>query len=68
MKVFSCKVQVFYAGGLIVVAANTKEEAYLTAARDKHSDWYFYWSDKKGGYDDDGNIEHCHSDRYPFRS
>ena len=66
MKVFSCKTQGGYSGGLIIVAANTKEEAYLTAARDECYGWYFYWSDGRGGHDDDGNIGHCHSDHYPF--
>ena len=30
MKVFGCKNQYSYGGGLILVAANTKEEAYLS--------------------------------------
>lgn len=32
MKVFACRNQETYGGGLILVAANTKEEAFNTAA------------------------------------
>ena len=31
MKIFGCKNQMSYGGGLVLVAANTVEEAYLTA-------------------------------------
>jgi hypothetical protein len=49
MKVFCCKNQWSYGGGLILVAANTKKEAYLTAAYDdktsypieKACDWLY---------------------------
>ena len=39
MKVFACKNQVGYGGGLILVAANTKEEAFNTAADAAKDDW-----------------------------
>ena len=67
MKVFCCKNQWSYGGGLILVAANTKEEAYLIAANDDETSYLFYWAD-----DDyiwckpDGNINHCASDTYPL--
>ena len=32
MKVFGCRNQEIYGGGIVLVAANTKEEAYITAA------------------------------------
>lgn len=45
MKVFCCKNQWSYGGGLILVAANTKEEAYLTAAYDDKTSYLFDWAD-----------------------
>lgn len=42
MKVFCCKNQYPYGGGIIMVAANSKEEAFLVAARDKDVKWEFY--------------------------
>lgn len=67
MKVFCCKNQYSYGGGLILVAAHTKEEAYLIAANDDKTSYLFDWVD-----DDyiwcvpDGNINHCISDTYPL--
>lgn len=58
-----------YGGGLILVAANTKEEAYFTAAYDDKTSYLFDWFDDNGrySYEPDGNINHCVSDTYPFR-
>lgn len=60
MKVFGCKVQVSYGGGVILVAANTVEEAFLTAA--SKSSYLFEWRDDRI----DGDINHVVSDAYPF--
>lgn len=52
MKVFACKRQGSYSGGLILVAAPTKEEAFNVFAHDKRYDWMIdcrtpegYWAD-----------------------
>lgn len=42
MKVFCCKNQEPYGGGLILVAANTKEEAFSVASVDEDTKWFFY--------------------------
>lgn len=42
MKVFCCKNQCSYGGGLILVAANTKEEAFSVASVDEDTNWLFY--------------------------
>ena len=69
MKVFACKNQESYGGGLILVAANTREEAYLTAAMDKKYKIKFDWTDDNGVWcEPDGNINHCTSDTYPLNS
>ena len=39
MKVFACKRQGSYSGGLILVAAPTKEEAFNVFVHDKRFDW-----------------------------
>lgn len=39
MKVFMCKRHGGYSGGLAVVAANSKEEAFKTFFEDKNYDW-----------------------------
>lgn len=66
MKVFGCKNRCSYGGGLILVAANTKEEAYLTAGMDEKVEYVFDWVDANGWCKPDGNIEHCISSTYPF--
>ena len=67
MKIFCCRNQMPYGGGLILVAANTKEEAFLTAAMDESTSWFFYWADDNNTWcEPDGNIHHCKSDGYPF--
>lgn len=67
MKVFCCKNQQSYGGGLILVAANTKEEAYLTAAMDDKTSYLFDWVDDDYMWSEpDGDINHCSSDTYPL--
>ena len=39
MKVFACQRQGTYSGGLIIVAANTVEEAFNLFVHDKRFDW-----------------------------
>lgn len=48
MKVFACKREGSYSGGVIVVAANTVEEAFKTASNDPNLDYIFQWEDKDG--------------------
>lgn len=68
MKVFGCKNRRSYGGGLILVAANSKEEAFLTAAMNDKTSYLFDWFDDDGtySYEPDGNINHCISDTYPI--
>lgn len=67
MKVFCCKNQMSYGGGLILVAANNKEEAYLTAAMDDKLSYVFDWVDNEGIWSEpDWDINHCSSDTYPL--
>lgn len=47
MKVFACRNQETYGGGLILVAANTKEEAFNTAAAAKDDCWLPFYECKK---------------------
>lgn len=42
MKVFCCRNQQPYGGGLILVAANTKEEAFSVASINEDTNWLFY--------------------------
>ena len=70
MKVFYCECQGSYAGGVILVAAYTKEQAIITAARDKSTKDLFWWCNYEADKDynlakDDGNIKHLHSYVYP---
>lgn len=66
MKVFGCKNQNSYGGGLILVAAETKEKAYFTAANDNNLSYLFDWHDDTGWCEPDGNINHCTSYTYPI--
>ena len=67
MKVFGCKNQMNYGGGLILVAANTLEEAYLTAAMDDKISYLFNWADDNYMWcEPDGNTNHCTSNTYPI--
>ena len=58
MKVFCCKNQWSYGGGLILVAANTKEEAFHIASIDKDINYVFYETEYNSGI--------FKSDTYPF--
>lgn len=67
MKVFGCRNQMNYGGGLILVAANTVEEAYLTAAMDGNTGGEFYWhTDDYMWCEPDGKTEHCSCAIYPL--
>jgi len=67
MKVFCCINQHDYGGGLILVAADTKEEAYFTAALDDSISYLFDWTDDNDMLcEPDGTITHCKSDSYPL--
>lgn len=48
MKVYGATREGIYAGGVILVAADSVEEAFATAALSKHTSWMFYWVDKDG--------------------
>ena len=50
-----------------MVAANTKEEAYLTTAMNDKTSYLFDWADDDYIWcEPDGNINHCTSDTYPL--
>ena len=67
MKVFGCTTQLGFTGGIVLVAANTIEEAFLLAASDKNIGYMFKWRDDEWHWiEPDGNIEHVSSDWYPF--
>ena len=67
MKVYGCRNDNYYGGGLILVAANTKEEAYLTAAYNDETSYLFEWADDDYMFcEPDGNINHCTSYTYPL--
>ena len=67
MKVFCCKNQWPHGGGLILVAANSKEEAYFVAAYDDKTSHLFDWADDDYLWcEPDGNINHCTSYIYPL--
>lgn len=52
MKVFACKRQGSYSGGLILVAAPTKEEAFSAFAHDKRAHWMVDFYDAEGNWAD----------------
>ncbi len=67
MKVYGCRNDNYYGGGLILVAANTKEESYLTAAYNDETSYLFEWADDDYMFcEPDGNINHCTSYTYPL--
>ncbi len=69
MKVFGCGVQCSYGGGGILVAATSKEEAFLTAATDSYTRWLFEWIDDNGHTcEPDSNIAHLRCGYYPFEA
>lgn len=43
MKVFGCKRTGSYSGGLIIVAANSLNEAFETFAKDERCEWMIDW-------------------------
>ena len=55
MKVFMCKRAVGYSGGLAVVAANSREEAFKTFFEDKDN----YWMVDKYDVDTDKLTDDC---------
>ena len=61
MKVFMCKRQGGYSGGLAVVAANSVEEAFKTFCEDKDCNWMAYTYDV-----DFRGFPEWHSDYYPI--
>lgn len=67
MKVFACRNQCSYGGGLVLVGANTKEEAFLTAAMNDELSYLFDWVDDNYMWcEPDGNINHCRCDTFPL--
>jgi hypothetical protein len=68
MKVFMCRRQGGYSGGLAVVAANSKEEAFKTFFEDKENDWmvskWTHTDEYTEEYTDDSTK--WHSDYYPL--
>ncbi len=61
MKVYGCENDLMYGGGLILVAANTIEEAYLTAATDDRTSDLFHWVG-----DEEPNFNYYVSATYPL--
>ncbi|SEA81062.1 hypothetical protein SAMN04487851_114117 [Prevotella sp. tc2-28] len=67
MKVFACKRQGSYSGGLILVAASTKEEAFYVFAHDKRFDWMIDSRTPEGSWVDvDAKNAIVTSDYYPL--
>lgn len=67
MKVFGCTTQLGYSGGIVLVAANTIEEAFLLAASDEKIGYMFDWHDDEYHWTEpDGNIDHVDTNWYPF--
>lgn len=66
MKVFGCRNQKSFGGGLVLVAANTKEEAYLLTAMNEELSYLFEWEVDNEWCEPDGNIDHCISKTYPL--
>ena len=67
MKVFACKRQGDYSGGLILVAAPTKEEAFNVFARDERAHWMVDFHNAEGEWvdkEDEGAI--ISSEYYPL--
>ena len=50
MNVYVCEFKGDYCGGLIVVAANSKDEAYNIMQCDERFEWYFQQVDENGEY------------------
>ena len=65
MKVFMCQRQGSYSGGLVVVAANSAEEAFKTFAEDDIYDWMVNKCDEDYNLTDD--FTKWHSYYYPLK-
>ena len=50
MKVFGCTMQQHYSGGIILVAANSVEEAFELASTYERIDFLFNWETPDGFY------------------
>lgn len=55
MKVFGCEMQYDCSGGIILVAANTKEQAFDMAARSPRCNYKFDWRGPDGEYVEPGS-------------
>lgn len=67
MKVFGCEMQGGWAGGIVLVAANTKEQAFEVAARSPKCEWWFDWTGPDGYYAKPGSEgAKVRSDHYPI--
>lgn len=68
MKIFGCSIKhIHYGGGLILVAADSVEEAFYTAAVDRRVGYMFDWTDNSGEWVAPGSDgAKCCSDYYPF--
>lgn len=66
MKVWMCTRNGVYSGGLAVVAANTKEEAFTTFFSDSHYDWMVEKFDLENGKWFNSPIE-WQSNYYPLQ-
>ena len=67
MKVYGAKRYQGYSGGVMLVAANSLEEALLTAASDPDSEWIFHWYDEDYN-DHQGDLKYLASDVYPMEN
>lgn len=65
MKVFACKRQGSCSGGLIIVAANTLDEAFHLFAYDEKYDWMIDYFDKNGEWAPKEEAVEVRSDYYP---
>jgi hypothetical protein len=63
MKVFMCKRSGNYSGGLAIVAANSKEEAFRVLHEDPDYEYCVDNTDKDGYYTED--LDKCDSNTYP---
>lgn len=67
MKVFGCKRQGNYSGGIVLVAANSIEEAFNVASHSNELEYMFEWTDKHGFWADSNDKDAvCSSSYYPF--
>lgn len=63
MKVFMCERSGSYSGGLAIVAANSKEEAFRVFLEDPDYEYFSDNTDENGHYTTD--INKCDSNIYP---